>query len=81
MQFRLNHAVPRSCASVFTAVGLRRVSIGPPIRIIDCGLCGSPFSSISATAVSNGTDGWQTPIEWTRRWPSLLRAANISIRY
>jgi len=48
-----------------TSVGLRRVSIGPPISVMLAGALGSSLSSISATAASKGTDGWQMPSVWT----------------
>ena len=35
-----NHCGPRFSASLLTAVGLRRVSIGPPLSVIDAGTCG-----------------------------------------
>jgi len=34
-----------------------RVSIGPPISVIEAGASGSLSASISATAASTGTDG------------------------
>src|ERR1700689_3912631 len=37
MTWLWNHSVPRCSASVFTAVGLTRVSIGPPIKVMDTG--------------------------------------------
>src|SRR5215212_7550800 len=55
-----NQSVPRSMASLLTAVGFTRVSIGPPMRIIDRGAKASCSSSISATAASTGTEGWHT---------------------
>ena len=56
----------RSCcsASLLTAVGLTRVSIGPPISVIVAGRRRSPRASISATAASTGTDGWHTAMMW-----------------
>ena len=51
-----------SAASVFTAVGLTRVSIGPPISVIVAGRCASSRASMSATAATTGTAGWQTAI-------------------
>ena len=60
MTLRSNQAVPRCCASWFTAVGLTRVSIGPPASTIERGMNGSPSSSISAAAASTGTEGWHT---------------------
>ena len=36
-----NQSMPRSAARLLTAVGLRRVSIGPPISVIDSGTKGS----------------------------------------
>ena len=52
--------MPFSSASLLTAVGFERVSIGPPISVIERGANLSPRASISATAASTGTDGWQT---------------------
>ena len=57
--------MPRSCARLFTAVGLLRVSIGPPISVIDSGTNGSFAASISAAAAITGTDGWHTATTWT----------------
>ena len=64
MQFRSNHAMPRSCATRFTAVGERRVSMGPPISVIDTGTASEPSASIRATAASTGTAGWHTAMTW-----------------
>ena len=57
--------IPRS--SLFTAVGERRASIGPPI-ITSAGGVGSPALAISDTAASTGTVGWHTEITLTL-WP------------
>ena len=57
---RRNHSVPRSWASVLTSVGLFRVSIGPPIRVSERGVHGSPRADMMAVAASTGTDGWHT---------------------
>src|SRR3546814_1351525 len=46
-----------SCTRSFGTVGLSRVSIGPPIRVIERGVFGSFMSDISATAASTGTEG------------------------
>ena len=62
MQWRSNHSMPRSSASRLTAVGERRVSIGPPIRIIERGVMGSFSASMRAMAAITGTEGWQTAI-------------------
>ena len=59
-----NQSMPRSSASLLTAVGLRRVSIGPPISVIDGGTQGSSSASISETAAITGTDGWHTAMTW-----------------
>ena len=59
MQLRRNQSVPRSIASWLTAVGLRRVSIGPPISVIERGAQGSDSASMRAMAAMTGTDGWQ----------------------
>ena len=37
MTLRRNQSMPRRSASVFTAVGFTRVSIGPPISTMECG--------------------------------------------
>ena len=65
--------MPFSLARLFTAVGEMRVSIGPPIRIIERGASGSPASSITDTAASTGTEGWHTAITWVSspRWCSM----------
>ena len=54
--------MPRSSASRLTAVGERRVSMGPPIRIIERGVFGSFSASMRAMAAITGTAGWQTAI-------------------
>ena len=64
MQLSRNHSMPRSSASRLTAVGLSRVSIGPPMRIIEAGEAGSFIFSMQATATETGTEGWQTAITW-----------------
>ena len=46
MTLRLNQPMSLSWASLLTAVGLERVSIGPPIRIIDSGTLGSFTASM-----------------------------------
>ena len=61
MAFLRNQSTPRATATRLTAVGLRRVSIGPPIRIIDLGQLRDPCCfDISDTAASTGTEGWHT---------------------
>ena len=45
-------------------MGLTRVSIGPPISVMVAGAKRSPRASISATAASTGTEGWQTAMTW-----------------
>jgi len=67
MQLLLNHALPRSCARRLTLVGLCRVSMGPPMSVIESGTCGLSCASIRAIAAISGTDGWQTPSVWTPR--------------
>ena len=57
-------------ARLLTSVGLRLVSIGPPIIVIVRGSRGSPALAISEMAASTGTVGWQTEITWTSG-PSL----------
>ena len=56
--------MPRSSASRLTAVGLRRVSIGPPISVMVAGAKRSPRASMMAAAASTGTEGWQTAMTW-----------------
>ncbi len=46
--------MPRSCASLLTAVGLQRVSIGPPIKVMDAGIATSSRASIRAVAAISG---------------------------
>ncbi len=60
MTVRSNQSSVCASANLLTAVGLTRVSIGPPIRIIEAGWQGSPAAAISDTAASTGTDGWHT---------------------
>ncbi len=55
-------------ASELTWVGLLRVSIGPPIIVIDSGRS-SPALAISEIAASTGTVGWQTEITCRLRAP------------
>ena len=62
MQLSRNHWLPRACASRLTAVGLRRVSIGPPISVIEAGTSGYRRLPSAPTAAISGTAGWQTPI-------------------
>ncbi len=59
-----NQSMPRSWASLFTPVGLRRVSIGPPISVIDVGTKGSRRASMIETAATTGTEGWHTAMTW-----------------
>ena len=68
MTLRLNQLWGRSVASVLTAVGASRVSIGPPIMVSVSGRAGCLSSFISATAASAGTDGWHTA-SMCGRWP------------
>ena len=62
MQFVSNQRIPLSWATVFTAVGLLRVSIGPPMSVAESGTSGLPSSSIRAIAAIAGTEGWQTAV-------------------
>ena len=73
MVLRRNQSVPRASASLLTAVGASRVSIGPPISVIVSGRSGSRSSDISATAASTGTDGWHTAMTCAPgpRWCSI----------
>ena len=68
--------MPRSSASMLTAVGERRVSMGPPISVMLSGVNGSSSASMRAMAARTGTEGWQTAIT-CRSGPS---APNIAIR-
>ena len=61
MSVRSNQLSGRWVARLFTAVGLRRGSIGPPIIVIVRG-AGSPAAAMSEIAISTGTVGWQTEI-------------------
>ena len=65
MQLRLNQAIPRFSASLLTSVRLTRVSIGPPISVIDRGVCGLLVASMRAMAAITGTEGWQTAMTCT----------------
>ena len=67
-----NQSMSRLSASALTAVGLTRVSIGPPISVMVAGRKRSLRASISAIAATTGTDGWQTamtcadgPMTWS----------------
>src|SRR6476660_9735186 len=81
MTLRRNQSTPRSCASLLTAVGLLRVSIGPPISVIERGAWRSPSVSISAVAASTGTDGWHTATTWVSppRKCSMLMIVDVSV--
>ena len=60
-------------ANVFTAVGERRASMGPPIITMLLGVA-SPRAAISDTAASTGTVGWHTLITWhTPYWACRCR--------
>ena len=65
MTWSANQECGRPEAKSFTAVGLRRVSIGPPIMIIALGTAGSFSAAMSDTAASTGTVGWQTDITFS----------------
>src|SRR3546814_16618399 len=58
--FCSNRACGRCVASVLTAVGALRVSIGPPIIVSVFGRQGLRSALISAVAARHGTEGWQT---------------------
>ncbi len=60
MSWRSNHEIGLVTARLLTAVGLRRVSIGPPIMIMVRGFTGSSSAAISEIAASTGTVGWHT---------------------
>ncbi len=79
MQFSRNHWLPRFSASRLTAVGERRVSIGPPISVMVVGTRASPSASIRATAAISGTAGWHTPSVW-RGASSVFSAWQIPMR-
>ena len=55
--FFSNQLSGRVVASTFGSVGLRVVSIGLPISVIEDGRCSSPSSAISEAAASTGTPG------------------------
>ena len=61
MTLSWNHDSGWRVARLLTEVGDSRVSIGPPIIVIDFG-SGSPCAAISEIAASTGTVGWQTLI-------------------
>ena len=65
-----NQAWLRWVASVLTAVGALRVSIGPPIIVSVLGRCGFLSAAISAVAASAGTAGWHTASTCGRLPPS-----------
>src|ERR1700760_50748 len=50
MTWLRNQSIPRSAARLFTAVGLRRGSIGPPLKGIDSGTKGSLLAPLTDTA-------------------------------
>jgi len=58
-----NHSKLRCVARLFTAVGERRASMGPPIMVMDSGVV-SPRLAIREIAASTGTVGWHTLITW-----------------
>ena len=60
MTFCSNQLNGRCVASVLTAVGALRVSIGPPIMVSVFGRHGFLSSFISAVAAKAGTAGWHT---------------------
>ena len=57
MTFCRNQASGRFVASVLTAVGALRVSMGPPINVSDFGRHSRLSAFISAVAAKAGTDG------------------------
>ena len=57
-----NHLIDLVVARLLTWVGLRRVSIGPPIMVMVRGLFGSLLAAISEIAASTGTVDWLIPI-------------------
>ena len=61
MTLSSNHHSGWRVARLLTAVGDSRVSIGPPIIVIERG-SGSPRAAISEIAASTGTVGWHTLI-------------------
>ena len=59
IRFFSNHSIGLVIASLLTAVGLMRQSIGPAISVRLAGVAGCSSSDISATAASAATQGWQ----------------------
>ena len=57
--------MPRFSASMLTCVGLTRVSIGPPISVMDARRVRVVLGFHRATAAITGTEGWQTAITCT----------------
>ena len=74
IRLRSNHSIDLLVASVFTAVGLMRQSIGPAISVRLAGTAGSSSSDISAVAASAATHGWQIA---TRCEPGPMRAQEL----
>ena len=64
MTLRSNQPMLFDWACWLTTVGLRLVSIGPPMSVSEAGRQGSSQAAISAAAASTGTDGWQTATTW-----------------
>jgi hypothetical protein len=64
MTLRWNHSIGRDWACWLTRIGLRRVSIGPPMSVGEAGRQGSPCAAISAAAASAWTEGWPTATTW-----------------
>ncbi len=64
MTLFLNQA--RSCflAKALTSVGASRVSIGPPISVMDRGVGALASAFIRAVLARTGTAGWQTARMW-----------------
>ena len=51
-----------------------RVSIGPPISVMEAGRSGSSSSAMIAAATITGTLGWQTATVCARRPPPAMRS-------
>ncbi len=64
MTLSSNHLMSCSIASLLTAVGFSRVSIGPPIRVAVAGTQLSPQVDITEMPARRGTLGWHTAIVW-----------------
>ncbi len=64
IRFCSNHSIGLDIASLLTAVGLMRQSIGPAISVRLAGVASCLSSDINATAASAATVGWHTASTW-----------------